>query len=179
MEKTFNLSEIMTRKKAELDSSKIEPNTQIRMSIEEQVKSVIGDYEEAKALVLKDKMDAIIGKLENGIINIRGNEYHNEKNANIILENLISIEHPPKEKVLEPQMIDEEADADEEWIKEVKEGIALYADDMIYESCILWCEALRWDRRMVAPILKGSNEFFRQMEALGYPHLCLLIQATR
>ena len=154
----------------------IELNTNIRMPVESQIDSVLQDYKSARVADAKHIMDSMIGQLEKGIINVRGNTYHNEEIANRILGVLIEAEAIGPNEIKSYQF---DEPIDDEWVQEVKAAVKQYADDIIYDSCIMWCEALEWDRKMCKPILDGSNGFFRQIEALGYPHLCLLVKAVR
>lgn len=151
-------------------------------SLEEKLEYVLAQYTSAKIQKDKPTMDLIIGTLEEGIIQINQYGYKNESEANIILKELIKLDHPV-DSIEIPSMPTLEypapVEVDDEWVTEVKEGIRRYADELLYDACIMWCEALDWDRKMCAPIVKGSNDFFRQIEALGYPHLCLLIKAAK
>jgi len=69
--------------------------------------------------------------------------------------------------------------SDEDWIKEVNESVKAYADELLYDSVIMWCKAVDYDKDMCAPLARGDGQFYRDFEKLGYPHLCLLIKAVK
>jgi len=157
----LNFAEKLSRLRVKKEYLTPIDTTKNNASDEDIKKDVISVFKNLSEL---DK-ERYISNLEDNKILLSDNTLvDNEKLSNEILSNIIALG------------LDQSEDS---WIKEVKEAVRIYADDYLYDSVIMWCEAVKYDRMMCQPIIKGHGKFFQDVELLGYPHLCLLIKAIK
>jgi hypothetical protein len=170
MSGNISLKELMEQRKNEGHNS-TEIVAPEQPSDEQLVEQLVSYY---MSMIDNNKViaDEIIAALEDGVIALPYQSYRNETLANVALARIIEL------SASEPIEV-EPTDVTDEWIEEVTAAARIYADDLLYESIILWCKAVKWDRQMCKPIVRGYGQFFQQIEELGFPHLCLLIAAIK